>query len=62
MDTLKRIFTSSTFWLLNAIINSVISIISLFNGSGSLLPILSMWISLAAFDIIKNQEKLLSLK
>lgn len=60
MDTFKRIFTGPTFWLLNASINLLLAIIAAFTGISAMLPLIVMWISLATYEIIKNQEKALT--
>lgn len=59
METLKRIFTGSNFWAFNALINLVIAVVGLLTGNTATTAIVVMWVSFAAYEIIRNQEKLL---
>lgn len=57
MNWFKRIFTGSTFWLLNSIINFFLSVFGLFLNADTTLPFLTMWISLATYEVLKHLEE-----
>lgn len=60
MKWLQSVFTGQQFWLLNGILNLVLTVTSVIVGVSAILPLIVMWISFATFEIlntIENKDK-----